>query len=295
MLLAFQGSASHVKVKSINWEKSRIKNEAKQKITHVRLEALRVPLSLATVPWSGLSGPRKRSLPACDAPCPSLLQDGSGFPQRTWAAQCHYHETSASEVPGHFLASHTSKWLRVWVVLCHVHKVLMYILMGFSPWPIEVGPVMLNVRLWTTILREVKRIAQEMELECQSWGLSPGGLPALGWGDLDGLRLVTDPSKETGVGQVPWDQVPLPGNPSCTSFSRQGPQQSSLPFLICSFYQGTRCSWEEGLAMMGSWTEGLKEEGSSWLHRVAYLLNPGSQILFCDRRFTIMIKLHFCM
>lgn len=59
---------------------------------------------------------------------------------------------------------------------------------------------MLNVRLWTTMLREVKRIAQEMELECPSWGLSPGGLPALEWGDLDGLWLVTDPSKETGVG-----------------------------------------------------------------------------------------------
>lgn len=31
------------------------------------LEALRIPLSLTTVPWSGLSGPRKRRLPACDA------------------------------------------------------------------------------------------------------------------------------------------------------------------------------------------------------------------------------------
>ena len=80
----------------------------------------------------------------------------------------------------------------------------------------------------------------------------------------------------------------------CASFPRQGSQQGSSPFLICFLYQGPRCSWQEGLAM-GSWTGVLKEEAFSWLFRVGYLLYPGSHILFCDRRFTIIIKLHSCM
>lgn len=41
---------------------------------------------------------------------------------------------------------------------------------------------MLSVRLWTTMLREVKRIAQEMELECPSWGLPSSGVTWMGYG-----------------------------------------------------------------------------------------------------------------
>ena len=141
---------------------------------------------------------------------------------------------------------------------------------------------MLNVPSWTTRFREVKRIVQEMGLEGLGWGLSPGALPALGcrwpgWPMAGGERS----------GASPWQ-------PSCVSFPRQGPWQGSLPLLICFLYQGSRCRWQEGLAMR-SWTGGLKEEDFSWLHRVGYLLYPGSHILFRDRRFIIIIKLHSCM
>lgn len=93
---------------------------------------------------------------------------------------------------------------------------------------------------------------------------------------------------------VPLRSGTSPWQPSCASFPRQGPWQGSLPLLICFLYQGPRCSWQEGLAI-GSWTGGWKKEAFSWLHRVGYLLYPGSHILFCDRRFTIIIKLHSFM
>lgn len=65
------------------------------------------------------------------------------------------------------------------------------------------GPIALKVWLWTTMLREMKRIAQEMELESLGCSLSPDARPALGCGDLVGLWLLEGPLKETGVGQIP--------------------------------------------------------------------------------------------
>lgn len=65
----------------------------------------------------------------------------------------------------------------------------------------EVGPVRLNVPSWTTLLREVKGIAQEMGLEGLGWGLSPGALPSLGCG-WPGWSMAGGGSlKDTGVGQ----------------------------------------------------------------------------------------------
>lgn len=166
----------------------------------------------------------------------------------------------------------------------------MSVLTDFSPRPTEVGPLTLNVRLLISQLREVKRTAQEMALESPGWSLSPVALPPHRMGS--GCWRVP-PRRQVLVRYPEVRGRPLPGSRSCASFSRQGPQRGPLPFLTCPLYQGTRCSREVGRGTR-LWAEELKEEGSSWLHSVGYPLSSGSQILFCDERFTIIItKFYF--
>jgi len=63
----------------------------------------------------------------------------------------------------------------------------------FSPQPTEIGIITLNVQVWIAMLREVKRIAREVERESLGWGLSTDALAALGCRDLAGFGLLRVP------------------------------------------------------------------------------------------------------
>ena len=84
MLLAFQGSVTHIKVKSINWEKSRLTKQSitediKKKQPHGMPSGLRIPLfhSQQYLGMNGLSGLREEKFAClrcfCSLLAPALL------------------------------------------------------------------------------------------------------------------------------------------------------------------------------------------------------------------------------